>query len=395
MIALTGQRSTLRRLRQPANDVVAEHGAGNGCLSGGRRVSSSGDWDLGNPAFAISHGSRDTTALTPELNIASLACCCSFHLSDPGKPLDPRTLLRVPPGCAGDTTERLAAHFASRSSHSRRELSPPYGRPTGQRPDPDGVTAFRTHESRPGWVLSVAREQRCSSRLERVPNRRPPHSQRPVPALRHNNPSRGALHHEASTRVQAIHPSGLPLACDPRMERERLGLFPELRTPPTSGRATHVEEGTGHRARTWNNTHATSDEPPTSCSLVSCDLASHRAFQGGRHHARHAAREIRAGPAPDPIAGSRATVGTGGSRLKRSWRRGSPLRVSEGQSDRDCSVGDTSSMSRRSCEGSVSVPTARWVPRSRAARARRSKMGDGCSQHGELFRCACTCVLVG
>ncbi len=60
-----------------------------------------------------------------------------------------------------------------------------------KRPDPDGVTAFRTHESRPGWVLSVAREQRCSSRLERVPNSRPPQSQRPVPALRHNNPSCG------------------------------------------------------------------------------------------------------------------------------------------------------------------------------------------------------------
>ena len=98
--------------------------AGNMCLSGGRRVSSSGDWDLGNPAFAISHGSRDTTALTPGLTIASLACCCSFHLSAPGKPLDPRTLLRVHPGCAGDTTERLAAQFASRSSDSRRGVGP-------------------------------------------------------------------------------------------------------------------------------------------------------------------------------------------------------------------------------------------------------------------------------
>ncbi len=29
---------------------------------------------------------------------ASLACYCSLFLSDPGKPLDPGTLLRVPPG---------------------------------------------------------------------------------------------------------------------------------------------------------------------------------------------------------------------------------------------------------------------------------------------------------
>jgi hypothetical protein len=32
------------------------------------------------------------------LIIALLACCCPFHLSDPGKSLDPRTSLRVPPG---------------------------------------------------------------------------------------------------------------------------------------------------------------------------------------------------------------------------------------------------------------------------------------------------------
>jgi Phage integrase, N-terminal SAM-like domain len=35
----------------------------------------------------------------------------SVHLSDPGKPLDPGTFLRVPPSCAGDTTGRLAAHY--------------------------------------------------------------------------------------------------------------------------------------------------------------------------------------------------------------------------------------------------------------------------------------------
>jgi len=35
-----------------------------------------------------------------------------------------------------------------------------------QGPDPDGVTAFRTHELRPGWVPSVPRGRRCSSRTE-------------------------------------------------------------------------------------------------------------------------------------------------------------------------------------------------------------------------------------
>jgi hypothetical protein len=42
------------------------------------------------------------------------------------------------------------------------------------RPDPDGVTAFRTHELRPGWVPSIPRGRRCSSRLDGVPSRRLP-----------------------------------------------------------------------------------------------------------------------------------------------------------------------------------------------------------------------------
>jgi len=53
--------------------------------------------------------------------------------------------------------------------------------------------------------------------------------------------------------------------------------FPRASNPADRSRTTHVGEGTGDRARTWNNAHITSDEPPTSCSLVSCDLASHPA----------------------------------------------------------------------------------------------------------------------
>jgi hypothetical protein len=43
-----------------------------------------------------------------------------------------------------------------------------------------------------------------------------------------------------------------------------LGLSPELRTPPTKSRTTHVEVGTGHRARTWNytlNSHQSISNP--------------------------------------------------------------------------------------------------------------------------------------
>jgi hypothetical protein len=41
-------------------------------------------------------------------------------------------------------------------------------------PDPDGVTTFRTHELRPGWVPSIPRGRRCSSRLRGLPSRRLP-----------------------------------------------------------------------------------------------------------------------------------------------------------------------------------------------------------------------------
>jgi hypothetical protein len=45
---------------------------------------------------------------------AFLACSGPLHLSDPGKPSDPGTSLRVPPGCTGDTTGRLAAQRSCR-----------------------------------------------------------------------------------------------------------------------------------------------------------------------------------------------------------------------------------------------------------------------------------------
>jgi hypothetical protein len=57
--------------------------------------------------------------------------------------------------------------FASRSSFSRRGIGPSLRSacPDPQGPDRDGVSAFRTHEQRPGWVPSVARGRRCSSRI--------------------------------------------------------------------------------------------------------------------------------------------------------------------------------------------------------------------------------------
>lgn len=63
-------------------------------------------------------------------------------------------------------------------------------------------------------------------------------------------------HHQGFT---CVHPSGLPLACGPRTDREPLGVFFELRTPPLP--VTHVEAGTG--LGHWpGSTPSTSVEPP-------------------------------------------------------------------------------------------------------------------------------------
>jgi hypothetical protein len=104
--------------------------------------------------------------------------------------------------------------FASRSSCSRRGVGPSlrsaYRTRRRRAPDPDGVTAFRTHELRPGWVPSTSRTA-VLSRPSRLLDRRLPlyHGQSLYPA---STSHRRGLLHEASTRIHAIHPSGLPLA---------------------------------------------------------------------------------------------------------------------------------------------------------------------------------------
>ena len=49
------------------------------------------------------------------------------------------------------------------------------GLPPGLSPDPNGVSTFRTHEIRPGWVPSVPRGRRCSHGRQQVSGRRLPH----------------------------------------------------------------------------------------------------------------------------------------------------------------------------------------------------------------------------
>ena len=50
--------------------------------------------------------------------------------------------------------------------------------------------------------------------------------------------------------------------------------FPRASNPAGSAPTTHVEVGTGHRARTWNNAHDISRTSNHACPLIACDLAS-------------------------------------------------------------------------------------------------------------------------
>ena len=118
------------------------------------------------------------------------------------------------------------------------------GLPVKQHRTPTGVTAFRTHELRPGWVPPVPRGRRCSSRLRGLLNRR-------LPLLSGQSLYSAAAFHRRSSssrdisqRFRVLHPSDLPLACGPRMERALLGFCLMLRTPPGTP-ATHVRPRPG------------------------------------------------------------------------------------------------------------------------------------------------------
>jgi hypothetical protein len=110
------------------------------------------------------------------------------------------------------------------------ELGLPHGRltgPHGWEPDPDGVVTFHAHEIRPGWVPSIPRGLRCPHDRKVCPaaTRRLTTASPSTPTRQFTN---GASYHEASNKGSIIHPSGLPLACDPRMERTSLGFSPSF-----------------------------------------------------------------------------------------------------------------------------------------------------------------------
>jgi hypothetical protein len=163
--------------------------------------------------------------------------------------------------------------FASWSSCARRGTGPSLRsayRSLLPGPDPDGVATFRAHELRPGWVPSLPRGLRCPHGRQVIPGRRTPPcsgpSLYPRPATHHRR-LLITRHHQGFT---VVHPSGLPLACSPRVEREPSGLFPELHTPPLP--AAHAGVGTGivgtclsYVTISWSSSQRNHSPRATSC----------------------------------------------------------------------------------------------------------------------------------
>ncbi len=168
--------------------------------------------------------------------------------------------------------------FASRSSFARRGLGSPRGRLT----EPARLgprRGFHVPHARAttgvGALLDPGDDGAHPDRGDYRPGACRFAAASPCTPLLHS--TRGASHNEASTRVHAIHPSGLPLTCGrPDGSGQPLGSTPGLRTPAARSWTTHAKVGTGHRARTWNYTlNSSSVDLQSGSSLVVCDLGSH------------------------------------------------------------------------------------------------------------------------
>ncbi len=106
-------------------------------------------------------------------------------------------------------------------------------------PDPDGISTFHTHETRPDRASSLPRGRRCSYNHRDVRGRRlPPHNGRPLPP-RCYPPTRDVMMTRHRQGFRVIRPLGLPFTCDTRSERAPLGFplsfAPGRYRPRTSG----------------------------------------------------------------------------------------------------------------------------------------------------------------
>ncbi len=145
------------------------------------------------------------------------------------------------------------------------ELSSPYGRPTARpegRADPDGVSTFRTLKQRPGWVPSISRGRRCSSRPTTIIGLRLSHLSDPsLRSATTTHLKRGSASRDINQEFTRVHPSGLPLAGGSRMEREPSGFPPSSAPRDYSQRTSGQGQAIEHEPETRFTASA---EPPTS-----------------------------------------------------------------------------------------------------------------------------------
>ncbi len=222
---------------------------------------------------------------------------------------------------------RLPA-FASRSSDSRWGIGPSLR--SAYRPMAGPRRGYHVPHARAATGVGAPSTPRTAvlSRLKSSPWPAPAASQRPVLAPRSNIPSNVPLH-EASTGVQAIHPSGLPLACSPPMEREPLGSPPSFEPHRLiTGDARRGGDRPRARARNYTLNITSVDPPIRVVHSYACDLVSHDELQESAGPDWHLRRSCICETAPAPPAlrpcksRSRSGTATGTGRIAQASRGG-------------------------------------------------------------------------
>jgi hypothetical protein len=114
-----------RRIAACCCNSAAGTGAGYRRLSGGGLLTPSGDWDSGNPAFAISRGSSRRAApyawARPPVSWHAIV---PFTFRVLGQPLDPEISPLISARCAGYITLRLVAQQQQSAATAPHDTDP-------------------------------------------------------------------------------------------------------------------------------------------------------------------------------------------------------------------------------------------------------------------------------